>query len=288
MRCDEIAPYLEDLLDGEPDEAAALALDHIAECPECRHRLDWLAASREAFRSLPPERPRNGFDRRLAERIAVETGVEMLPDRDEPWRRPLPAWLRRPAVQWAVAASLLLAVLSGSLVFKSGPFSGPLLPAGEQVAEERPAAPAPEIRRSPALPATPAAPAPASPREESAREEGMRAEPRPVELRASRGNAVRPVRPVAPAEPLSPAPEYLEEDRMAGLDVPPMLGYVQAQDLPVSFRCQLDSTQEGCGLRGAGAAEAGPIECEGFGECSGDSHADWIAAADLTEAASMD
>lgn len=289
MRCDEITPYLEDLLDGEPDEATALALDHIAECPECRRRLDWLAASREAFRSLPPERPRNGFDRRLAERIAVETGVEILPDRDEPWR-PLPAWLRRPAVQWAVAASLLFAVLSGSLFFKSGPLSGPLLPTGEQVAEERPAAPAPEIRRSPALPAAPAAPAPAIPRGEGAREEGGRAEPRAVELRASRRNEARPVRSVTPAEPPAPAPQYLEEDRMAGLDVPPMLGYVQAQDLPVSFRCQLDSTQEGCGLRdaGEGAAQGGPIECQGFGECSGASHADRIAAADLTEVASMD
>lgn len=280
MRCDEIVPYLEDLLDGEPDEAAAPARDHIAECPECRHRLDWLAASRAAFRSLPPERPRNGFDRRLAERIAVETGAEILPDRGEPWRRPFPAWLRRPAVQWAVAASLLLAVLSGSLLFKNGP----PLPTGEPMAEERPAAPA--------------APAPAvpreAPREENARPEirtppsPARAEPRPVERRASRRPEPRPVRPVMPAEPPAPAPQYLEEERMAGLDVPPMLGYVQAQDLPVSFRCQLDSTQEGCGLPGAGAIQAGVAECQGFGECSGDSHADRIAAADLSEAVSMD
>lgn len=50
MRCNEIAPYLEDLLDGELGEAAEPVRDHLAACPECRRRLDWLSASREAFR----------------------------------------------------------------------------------------------------------------------------------------------------------------------------------------------------------------------------------------------
>ncbi|HSN87754.1 MAG TPA: hypothetical protein VL025_13415, partial [Thermoanaerobaculia bacterium] len=95
MRCHEIAPCLEDLLDEEL-EAASPVHEHLAACPECRRRLEWLAASREAFRTLPPERPRNGFDRRLAERIAVETGAKALPTRGEVWRRP--------GLQWALAA----------------------------------------------------------------------------------------------------------------------------------------------------------------------------------------
>ncbi|HYH47711.1 MAG TPA: hypothetical protein VEG34_18665 [Thermoanaerobaculia bacterium] len=43
--------------------------EHLASCPRCRERRQWLALAGAEFRNLPPERPSADFDRRLRERV---------------------------------------------------------------------------------------------------------------------------------------------------------------------------------------------------------------------------
>jgi anti-sigma factor RsiW len=70
MDCKEAEPFLLDQADGLLDAASAPAVRrHLAACPRCRERQQWLAASRSAFRTLRPEQPSPAFDRRLRERL---------------------------------------------------------------------------------------------------------------------------------------------------------------------------------------------------------------------------
>lgn len=55
----------EQLLLDEPGEPTPLLSQHLASCPRCRERRQWLALAGAEFRKLPPERPSADFDRRL-------------------------------------------------------------------------------------------------------------------------------------------------------------------------------------------------------------------------------
>ena len=130
-------------LDGELDEGARAAVEaHLARCAECRETLAALRAVDPAARELgvrAPEGDFDGFAARVRERIEAEAAV----------RRPA-SW-RPPTWTWAVAAALLLAVVTPLTLHR-----------GETVLPARTAPPAPT--RPLATPALPAAvPATASP-----------------------------------------------------------------------------------------------------------------------------
>lgn len=292
MNCIEITSLLEDLLGGDLDEAEQVVREHLAECPGCRRRHEWLVVTREAFRELPPERPRSGFDRRLAERIAFEVGTPAIPQRVRFWRRPMAAWILRPSLQWALAATILTVGLGGRL-FLEGTLPGPapadhsaaVVELERQVALEAGIADRADRaertekvvpRPDPALVPVPI-PAPAEPEASAARPakapikvnekkterfrrpavRRARPEPRGVAMEAE---AVQYASLTPPAAALAPSqPEPVIGDQDAGLDLPPRLGYVRAQDMPAPFRCHLDSSSEECQLENV---------CQSPGECS--------------------
>jgi hypothetical protein len=103
---ERLSAYLDDEL--PPAERAAVEL-HLAACAECRGRLSELAAVDEAAAGLPADAPDgyfDGFARRVRERLEQRPAAHTKPAAGVRVGRRLPSWT------WAVAAALLLAVVT--------------------------------------------------------------------------------------------------------------------------------------------------------------------------------
>jgi hypothetical protein len=88
----------------------ALALEHVAGCPECRHELEELSSFADELIALAPRRePPPGFENRVLDRLALR----------QPRRRP--AWhrLQRLAFAAAVPAVAAATALAMSISFSS-------------------------------------------------------------------------------------------------------------------------------------------------------------------------
>lgn len=70
--------------------AAPTVEAHIHSCPHCRRELETLRPAMAAFAAWPTDvlRPAGSLQRRLAERIAGETGAEPVPPPASEWREP--------------------------------------------------------------------------------------------------------------------------------------------------------------------------------------------------------
>jgi len=185
-------------LDGElpPEEMSAVA-GHVAACAECAARLAEFAAVDEAAAALAANAPSGYFEalpRRMRGRL-------------EPRRsgaRGVPAWT------WAVAAALLLAVVT-PLTFSRRPR---LAPAPEAVKERTAGAPLatapPATPEAPAADAAPAAP-PAPARPSSARPAAPAAEANAVKLQDA-----------LPPPAAAPAPAVSASGAAANAAAPPV------------------------------------------------------------------
>ena len=98
---ERLSAYLDDELGAA---ARAVVEAHLGACAACREALAELAAVDDAAASLPAEAPEGYFDD-FARRVR-ERGSSRQPRAAAPARRRLPAW------GWAVAAALLLAVVT--------------------------------------------------------------------------------------------------------------------------------------------------------------------------------
>jgi anti-sigma factor RsiW len=157
-----------------PDERAAVEA-HLSACPECAAFLADLAAVDEAAGSLPAEPPEGYFDSFPAR----------VRSRLEPWRVAFPA-RRVPAWTWAVAAALLLAVVTPLTLRQLRP------------------APSEAPRVAAALPPS-ASPGESKPTEDAGRPELPSARPVRPQARAKGAPAPATAAP-APAARLAPAP----------------------------------------------------------------------------------
>lgn len=180
------------------DERAAVEA-HLAACPECATRLAELAAADEAAACLPAEAPESYFEAFPARvRARLESARTASPGRR------VPAWT------WAVAAVLLLAVVTPLTLRELRPAAREAPPAAPAAVQPTPAAAEPRVvaglKRSvpaptappsrPAAPAGAATPAPvppAAPQENEvagfAREPGP---PRAAQALATRAEAAAP------------------------------------------------------------------------------------------------
>jgi hypothetical protein len=96
---EHVRERLSPLLDGElPSAERAEVEAHVESCPECAGLLEDLAAVDTLARALPMPAPADGFES-FATRVRARIAAR-------PRRRGLPAW------SWAVAAALLLAVVT--------------------------------------------------------------------------------------------------------------------------------------------------------------------------------
>lgn len=149
LPCRRAEARLSPWLDGELDAGAARALEeHLEVCSPCRRRGEALAAAREHFRRLSPERSRLQAADVLA-RVAAEEGAGRWLSggvrEDRRWLLPR-RWLPRVA---ALAVVTLVTVGIWQRVSREPPESAPGLPEGGK-ARAVPGAPPPLAERSPA------------------------------------------------------------------------------------------------------------------------------------------
>jgi hypothetical protein len=106
-------------LDGElPLDERAAVQAHLADCPECTKFLAELAAVDQAATALPAEAPDGYF-----ETFPARVRSRLEASKSEPRRRRLPTWT------WAMAAALLLAVVTPLTVRQLRPSPGQAPPA---------------------------------------------------------------------------------------------------------------------------------------------------------------
>jgi hypothetical protein len=109
--CPSIREALPELALGIADgEQRALALEHVAGCPDCRRELEELSSLTDELITLTPERePPPGFENRVLHRLAIH----------QP--RPRPAWrrLRRLAFAAAVPAVAAATALAMTISYSS-------------------------------------------------------------------------------------------------------------------------------------------------------------------------
>jgi hypothetical protein len=112
MNCPECQDLLQRRLDGDLPPARTALDGHLAECAECRAR--HIAAQRlaDGLRLLPRPVPPAGLAQRIVSRALEQ-------------RRTDRAWRRRTWTAAAVAAGLLLLVLAGYQLNRSGVFDDP-------------------------------------------------------------------------------------------------------------------------------------------------------------------
>jgi hypothetical protein len=187
-------------LDGElPPEERSAVEQHLRVCAPCAHRLEDLAALDDAARALTIDAP-PGYFEDLPARVRARL--------DKPTRR---AW-RPPAWGWAVAAALLLAIVTPATLLQretrpQAPATGragpePTIPAQQAAVPRDDVAPTPVPERTTAP--TVAYPAPAK-RVSPNTDELDRLEDRPEELAKPRRREAPSAGPVRPAEPLEEA-----------------------------------------------------------------------------------
>ena len=109
--CTKIRETLPELALGIADgEQRALALEHIAGCPDCRRQLEELSSLADELITLAPQRePPPGFENRVLDRLDVR----------QPRRRPARSRLRRSAFAAAVPAVAAATALALSISYSS-------------------------------------------------------------------------------------------------------------------------------------------------------------------------
>ncbi|HEY2436985.1 MAG TPA: zf-HC2 domain-containing protein [Solirubrobacteraceae bacterium] len=108
--CTKIRETLPEIALGIADgEQRALALEHIAHCPDCRHELEQLSSLADELITLAPRRePPPGFENRVLDRLDVRQ------PRRRPARRRLRRWAFAAAMPAVAAATALLITISYS------------------------------------------------------------------------------------------------------------------------------------------------------------------------------
>ena len=109
--CTKIRETLPELALGIADgEQCALALEHIAQCPDCRRELEQLSSLADELITLAPQRePPPGFENRVLDRLDVR----------QPRRRPARRRLFRLAFAAAVPAVAAATALALSISYSS-------------------------------------------------------------------------------------------------------------------------------------------------------------------------
>ena len=175
-------------LDGElPAAAAAAVAAHVAACPDCAERLAELATVDERFAATPLDAPDGYFDTYAAR---VRARIEAAPPRAA--ARRVPAWA------WAVAAAVVLAVVTPLTLRRPGviapPANGAAAPdrradrvavapqPGEVGGIARPTAPSPVVSQPAAAAPTVERPAPESPQSAPSMPARRTAEPGPEQV----------------------------------------------------------------------------------------------------------
>lgn len=89
-RCDQLAQVCAYVMQALPPKEAAAVEAHLASCSECRQELETLRPVGDSFVFWPTAvlRPRASLQNRLAQRLAAETGDQLVPPPTPQWREP--------------------------------------------------------------------------------------------------------------------------------------------------------------------------------------------------------
>jgi anti-sigma factor ChrR (cupin superfamily) len=89
-RCDQLAQVCAYVMQALPPQEASAVEAHLASCSECRQELETLRPVADSFVFWPTAvlRPRASLQRRLAQRLAAETGDQPVPPPTRQWQEP--------------------------------------------------------------------------------------------------------------------------------------------------------------------------------------------------------